>query len=90
MTPFSANPIRAFGVIASRAIPDDLIALTARLGVAAIFFQSARTKVDGLLHVSDGTYSLFLDGARYELVYLASEGRYHTRIETYLKIGKKW
>ncbi len=64
----TSNPIRAFGAIASRAIPDDLIALTARLGIAAIFFQSARTKVDGLLHVSDGTYSLFREEYRLPLI----------------------
>lgn len=40
-------------------IPEDLIALVARLGVAGVFFQSARTKVDGLIHITDGTYTLF-------------------------------
>ncbi len=42
-------------------IPEDLIALVARLGVAGVFFQSARTKVDGLIHITDGTYTLFRD-----------------------------
>ena len=59
MTSAFAQPIRAFGQIAERLIPNDVIALVARLGVAAIFFQSGRTKVDGILHVTDGTYSLF-------------------------------
>jgi len=40
-------------------LPEDVIALVMRLGVAAIFFTSARTKVDGLLHITDGTYVLF-------------------------------
>ncbi len=40
-------------------IPEDLIGLVARLGVAGVFFQSARTKVDGLIHITDGTYTLF-------------------------------
>lgn len=40
-------------------LPEDVIALVIRLGVAAIFFTSARTKVDGLLHITDGTYVLF-------------------------------
>ncbi|BBF82591.1 DoxX family protein [Asticcacaulis excentricus] len=40
-------------------LPEDVIALITRFGVAAIFFSSARTKVDGLLHISDGTYVLF-------------------------------
>lgn len=40
-------------------LPEDLIALVARLGVAGVFFQSARTKVDGLIHITDGTCTLF-------------------------------
>lgn len=39
--------------------PEHLIALIIRFGVAAIFFTSARTKVDGLFHITDGTYVLF-------------------------------
>jgi putative oxidoreductase len=41
------------------AIPDALLLLTARLGAAAVFFASGRTKVDGLLTITDGTYQLF-------------------------------
>ena len=33
--------------------------LLARLGIAAVFIQSGRTKVDGLLTITDGTYELF-------------------------------
>lgn len=40
-------------------IPTSLLLLTARLGVAAVFFMSGRTKVDGLLHIKDSTYTLF-------------------------------
>lgn len=40
-------------------IPDDLLLFVARLGIAAIFFQSGRTKVEGLLTITDGTYELF-------------------------------
>lgn len=68
MTAGVANPIRAFGRFAARLIPDDLIALIARLGVAAIFFPSGRTKVDGLLHVTDGAYSLFREEYRLPLI----------------------
>ena len=68
MTASVANPIRAFGRFAARLIPDDLIALIARLGVAAIFFPSGRTKVDGLLHVTDGAYSLFREEYRLPLI----------------------
>ncbi len=40
-------------------LPDDLLRLIARLGIAAIFFQSGRTKVEGLLTLTDSTYELF-------------------------------
>ena len=59
MTSVLARPLHAFGQIANRLIPDNAIAMIARLGVAAIFFQSGRTKVDGILHITDGTYTLF-------------------------------
>ena len=42
-----------------RAIPEWLIALVCRLGVAAVFLESGRTKVDGFLHIKDSTYALF-------------------------------
>ncbi len=40
-------------------IPSNLLLLVARLGVASVFFQSGRTKVDGLLTLKDSTYFLF-------------------------------
>lgn len=43
----------------NRSIPLALLLLVARFGIAAIFFLSGRTKVDGLLHITDATYSLF-------------------------------
>jgi len=52
-------PFDAFARIAHKVLPEDVLTLVARLGVAAIFFQSGRTKVDGLLHIKDSTYSLF-------------------------------
>ena len=38
---------------------DALLLLIARLGIAAVFFTSGRTKVDGIIHITDGTYELF-------------------------------
>lgn len=38
-----------------------LLALAARVGVAAVFFMSGRTKVEGFLTVSDTAYTLFRD-----------------------------
>jgi putative oxidoreductase len=40
-------------------VPDALLLLVARLGIASVFFMSGRTKVDGVLHITDGTYELF-------------------------------
>ena len=36
-----------------------LLALAARLAVGSIFYLSGRTKVDGVLTISNGTYALF-------------------------------
>ena len=44
---------------AFRLMPDALLLLVARLGIAAVFFMSGRTKVDGIIHITDGTYELF-------------------------------
>lgn len=40
-------------------ISDSLLSLVARLGIAAIFFLSGRTKVEGLLSITPSTYELF-------------------------------
>ncbi len=48
------------GTVALRSLlPDALLLLIARLAIAAIFFLSGRTKVEGLLTITDGTYELF-------------------------------
>jgi len=47
------------GALACRCLPDDFLLLVARLGIAAIFFLSGRTKVEGLLTITDSTYELF-------------------------------
>jgi len=66
--PALANPIRAFGRAAERLIPESAIALVTRLGVAGVFFMSGRSKVDGLLHITDGTYTLFREDYRLPLI----------------------
>lgn len=53
------TPLILLAKTAERFLPQDALSLVARLGVAAIFFQSGRTKVDGWLHITDGTYALF-------------------------------
>lgn len=49
-------------------IPEAAIGLVARLGIAGIFFFSGRTKVDGLLTVSDSAYFLFEEEYRLPLL----------------------
>ncbi|WP_225205541.1 DoxX family protein [Novosphingobium huizhouense] len=55
-------------VLAARLLPDSLLLLVARLGAAAIFFLSGRTKVEGLLTITDSTYYLFETDYRLPLV----------------------
>ncbi len=45
-----------------RLVPEWLIALVCRLGIAGVFFLSARTKVDGVITLKEETFTLF----RYE------------------------
>jgi len=39
--------------------PDALLLFIGRLGIASVFFLSGRTKVDGIIHITDATYELF-------------------------------
>ena len=48
--------------------PHSLLALVMRLGVAAVFFISGRTKVDGVLTLSDTTFFLFAEEYRVPLL----------------------
>ena len=45
--------------LAGRALPLDLLLLIQRLGIAAVFFQSGRTKVEGLFTIPQTTIDLF-------------------------------
>lgn len=65
---FSPRAIYDRIAAAGDAIPESLLALVARLGIAAVFFQSGRTKVDGLLTVSDSARFLFAEEYRVPLV----------------------
>ncbi|MFP1682357.1 DoxX family protein [Alloalcanivorax sp. C16-1] len=53
---------RASALWLHRMLPQALLLLLARVAVAAVFFLSGRTKVDGWLTLKDSTYTLF----RYE------------------------
>jgi putative oxidoreductase len=51
-----------------RAIPLDAVLLAGRVGVAAVFFYSGRTKVSGILAVTDQAVALFRDEYRLPFV----------------------
>lgn len=55
----------------TRALPEDLLLLATRIALAAIFWQSGRTKVEGWLTVSDNAVALFAD--EYKLPLLPPE-----------------
>ena len=40
-------------------LPEALLLFVARMAIASIFFLSGRTKVEGILTITDGTYELF-------------------------------
>jgi len=54
--------------VLTRAVSADLLALVARVGIAAVFFYSGRTKVEGLLSVTDNAVALFADEYRLPLL----------------------
>jgi putative oxidoreductase len=58
MIPIAA-PYRRIVRRASALVPGALLLLIARLGVASLFFLSGRTKVDGVLDITDSTFELF-------------------------------
>jgi len=45
--------------LAGRLLPETMLLLVARFGIAAVFFQSGRTKVEGWLTITDSTHYLF-------------------------------
>lgn len=59
LSPALRAPLTLLARTAQKLLPEDLLLLVVRLGVAAVFFLSGRTKVDGILHITDGTYALF-------------------------------
>ncbi len=62
------RPFDQLAGVARKALPDDLLTLVARLGIASVFFLSGRTKVDGILHITDSAYSLFETEYRLPLI----------------------
>ena len=52
-------PFQTIRTRLARALPDDALLLLDRVAVAAIFFLSGRTKVEGLFTIKPSTYELF-------------------------------
>ena len=53
------TPVGVLAELGNRLLPESLLLLVARFGIASVFFLSGRTKVDGWLTISDSAYSLF-------------------------------
>lgn len=53
------KPFATVADLAETLTPDWLPPFIARLGIAAVFFQSGRTKVEGLLTITPSAYQLF-------------------------------
>jgi putative oxidoreductase len=53
------RPFSSLANCAARVLPASVLLLVARLGIAAIFFLSGRTKVEGLLTITDSARELF-------------------------------
>ena len=60
--PFWRAPFDLFASTATALLPASALLLVQRLGIAAVFLLSGRTKVDGLISVNDSALELF----RYE------------------------
>jgi putative oxidoreductase len=54
--------------VLEKILPDSLLLLVARLGIASVFFLSGRTKVEGVLTVTPTTYALFAEEYRLPLL----------------------
>jgi len=63
-----ATAYRHAAGLAARLLPPSLLLLVQRLGIAGIFFLSGRTKVSGVLTITDSTYELFRTDYRLPLV----------------------
>jgi len=53
------SPLGLLARVAETSTPDWLLPLLMRLGIAAVFFQSGRTKVEGIFTLTDSAFALF-------------------------------
>ena len=79
-----------------KAIPEWLIALLLRAGIAAVFWQSGRTKVEGWLSVTDNAIALFRDEYKLPLVppeiaaYAGAYAEHLLPLLLVLGLGTRW
>lgn len=52
-------PFELLANLAAKLFPPSLLLLVQRLGIAAVFFMSGRTKVDGWFTINDSAFELF-------------------------------
>lgn len=71
---------------AGRLVGHDFLALIARLSIAAIFFQSGRTKVEGFLTITDGTYELFRTEYKLPLIPPEIAAHLSAGVETFVPV----
>lgn len=62
------GPYDRLAKLLARLLTDAVLLLVARFGIAGVFFMSGRTKVEGLLTITDGTYELFASEYRVPLL----------------------
>ncbi len=69
-TPVSTTAPRFQKIVSliEAALPRWALSLIVRVGIASVFFLSGRTKVEGALTVTDGTYFLFAEEYRVPLI----------------------
>ncbi|UPG96051.1 DoxX family protein [Luteibacter aegosomatissinici] len=69
-----------------RGVGHSFLALVCRVSIAAIFFQSGRTKVDGFLTITEGTYELFRTEYKLPLVPPEIAAHMSASVETFVPI----
>jgi putative oxidoreductase len=69
-----------------RLVGHSFLALVCRASIAAIFFQSGRTKVDGFLTITEGTYELFRTEYKLPLVPPEIAAHMSAFVETFVPV----
>jgi len=64
----TAPRFRKIVALIEAALPIWALSLIVRVGIASVFFLSGRTKVEGTLTITDGTYFLFAEEYRVPLI----------------------